>query len=496
MKFLNKLKHLLNKIFNNKTKLKNILDDVNEGDIIWVKRYKNRKIKKTIPDGHKEGPMIVLKKRDNKLICSYGTSVYHDGYYEINSIEYNLSKKTFFRLKDLSIVDNKMFIKKLSALREQDMNNILKQLKINKGNYYEIDGEFHKIPVPFECGDIIKKDQHYIIIDIVDSNFVCVPIKKIVADLKRKLNFNDFRYLDYSKIVSIKKSQDIKFINRVSSDIFLFILKKQNEYIKNIENKKTVQRGSVIIKDKKFYYIYGEEGQEWFVFEINKLKSEEFKKVIIINNQLFYTNYQETKINKKEEYNPFLLASDSEIDSIKENRKSYNRNKKNNYDVCTIGDIIEPISSKDKRYIVIAVCKKTYECLSINKLKNGVYDPILLKKTNVKLSQNKSIEGIVWLEQHPKHQNLKKINAFIIDKILETQRGVLKAQKLEDNSEIIQLKNSKNIIINGEEYIIKKRIGDIIACISIYDKGNPKRQIKYFNINDIKNMEEENIKKL
>ncbi|MBR6689924.1 MAG: hypothetical protein IKL65_01165 [Bacilli bacterium] len=501
MKFLNKLKHLLNKMFNNKTKLKNILNDVNEGDIIWAKRYENRKIKKEIPYGHREGPMVVLEKCDKGLICSSGTSTYHEEfankYFELNNAGYNLSKKTFFKLRQLRIIDNKKFIKKIDTLSEEDLKSLLRKLKLSRENYYELNGEIYKIFICIEPGDIINKRINYLVIDVIEDNLLCIPMDKTTKYLKHNLQFDDFRNLDYSKIVTIKNSQDINFVNRASNNALLYVLKEQKEYINNLKNKTTPQRGSVIIKGEKHYYIYGEEGEEWFVFEINKTMTQEYQHILTINKQKFYTNYKEHKINKKEDFKTILLANELEIDSIKKSKKSYNKMKKEGYKK---GNIIEPSAYKDKRFIIIGLNDKTYECLSLNKLKEGIYDLVFIKKEDAILSMDQTFNGIIWLDKHPNF-NMSKINSSIIDKIVKTQKkylGINEEQEIikKETKEVKEPKKQNTIIINGEEYIIKERIENMIRCISIYDKGTHQRQMKYFNINDIKNMEEENKKSL
>ena len=48
--------------------------------------------------------------------------------------------------------------------------------------------------------------------------------------------------------------------------------------------------------------------------------------------------------------------------------------------------IIENINYKNKRYIIINIHKKTYECLNIDDIKNAIYNPVLIKKTDAKAS--------------------------------------------------------------------------------------------------------------
>ena len=55
--------------------IKDIYEQISVGDIIWAKRYNNEEEKELIPEGHREGPFIVLAKQDEKLFCAQGTSL-------------------------------------------------------------------------------------------------------------------------------------------------------------------------------------------------------------------------------------------------------------------------------------------------------------------------------------------------------------------------------------------------------------------------------------
>ena len=46
----------------------------NFGDIIWAKRYKNEENMLSIPEGHREGPYVVIENRGNYLVCLYCSS--------------------------------------------------------------------------------------------------------------------------------------------------------------------------------------------------------------------------------------------------------------------------------------------------------------------------------------------------------------------------------------------------------------------------------------
>lgn len=464
---LKKFKHkepIIEKEPINYIEIDELLELVELGDIIWAKRYNNDKDKQLIPEGHQEGPFIVLGKCDKGLITSQGSSVepnenHIKNYFELNPEEYLLSKQTYFKLNQLVIIDGYSFIKKIDKLKDIDKSELFKKVKKERKNHYYLGDERIEFKMSLQAGDIINyNDINYLIMDIKDNEFICIPINKTSGQLKYNLKFDDFRNLDYSKIILINKEEKNQYITSVSNNSLLYVLKSYKEYIENCNNRNVTQRGSVIFKNNKYYYIYGEEGPDWLIFEIKKNKERELKE-IKISNENFYTNYESEKINKKDIFDTILLASLSEMDIIKDQKRSYAKVQKNKVenkvpDVYNIGDIIEVNYYKGQRFIIIGKCKKTYECLSINKIKKAIYDPILIRKTDVRLSKNKSIKGIKWLEQHPEY-DLKNISGDIIDEILKVQKEFINKERIDapistQRGSLI-FKNNKYYYVYGEE---------------------------------------------
>lgn len=455
MQYINKFLNFIKSIFKKQEKIPNIvnekiilekevpqiiLQDINIGDIIWAKRYQDEAEKESIKEGHQEGPFIVLGRTNQYLICSTGTSVEPDEnrlekYFDLMNKGYKLTKETYFKLFFLVKIDDYSFIKKLDTLKEQDKIKLFKKLKQRNLNRYNLNGEWIYFKLPLYSGDIIKnKDKKYIIIDVKENQLFCVPLNTSYKKLKYNLQFKYFKNLDYSKLVCIDDSGKFKTINSVEDNVLLYVLKKQKEYIEYCENQKIPQRGSVILKNNEYYYIYGEESQKWLSFRIYK-NCVDVCDNIIINNKKFCTKYEDIVLDKNENFKTVSLAQPIEMDNIKAKRKSYKKTKesekeyKNFFD---IGDIVEYESINEERYIIIKKNKKTYDCLSIKEIKKGIYNPVLLLKKYVKESKNKSIDGIVWLEKN-KEFNMRYINQKEnTDKIFKEQ--YINNMKLEDNN--------------------------------------------------------------
>lgn len=411
-----------------------LYNQIEVGNIIWAKRYNNEIDKEKIAEGHREGPYIVLNKEDGKLICTQGTSVMpykedDDVYFYLNNAEYNLAKDTFFKLFRMDSINNYQIIKILDKLNEKDKNRLFKQIKLLHKAYYTKEGHFIKLNLPIQIGDIVKqKNKKFIVVDINDNKIVCLNLNnEINFNDNRQLRYTNFSNLDYSKINHFELDDNIKYINTVNNQILKIILNEWKNYINNSKNVETTQRGSIIIKDNKYYYVYGEEGNEWLIFEISKMPIKDAEQ-IEIGNLKYYTKYIDLKIYKKDIFSNLYICSDKDKDKIKELRKNYKKNEKNenSYEISkpvlfNVGDIIEDVNYKDERYIIIKICKKTYECISIQKIKLGIFDNVYINKGDSKLSLNTNLDGIKWIEYNPDFKLSCIVEQGNLEKMLETQ---------------------------------------------------------------------------
>lgn len=477
-----------------------LYNQIKVGDIIWAKRYQNEIEKESIPEGHREGPFIVLKKENGKLISIKGTSVvpneeYIDMDFYLNNDGYNLDKETYFKLNKLYFINEYSFISHMDKLKEKDKNKLFLHIKSSKKVYYVGKWETIDFNFPIQVGDIVNYDhQSFIVLDNNDKNIICVPLKNHL-DYKNNTNLEvtNFINIDFSKSISLEINSDIKYVNTVNNKCLQNILTLFQKYINNCKNMQTTQRGSIIFKDNKYYYIYGEEGQDWLVFEINKKGSQNASQ-LEIGNTKYHTNFEESKISKKDSFTNIYLCLDEEKDKIKNIRKKYKDLKKKietngvlNYVRFGVGDIIQSINYKNKRYIIIKICKKTYECLCIEEIINGIYDPVLLMKTDVKLAIDNSIKGIKWLDENPEFE-LKYIGNFeTINNIFRTQKKFLKSNQNNTNVLNNQINNiSEGTLIKRDEnsyetFKVLQVVGEMIVCQGCNELG-----IKhYFNKNNV-----------
>jgi len=459
MKFINRIIELIKSILKFEVKEpiqnepdfgdnKSILDDIIVGDIIWAKRYSTEEEKNNIPEGHREGPFIVIAKTDKGIYASQGTSVDHDEeshYFEIEKEDYNLYKDTIFRLKYFKLIDNKSIIKLLGHLNHKDEERLYKELKKLYGIIIqEIDS--NEFVLPFQMGDvIIYKDRQFVIMN-VNEELTILDINNI--KLKEKLDIEKINKLDCSKILKINKNSNIKFRGSISDKVLSRIIKNKDAYFKYLEDLKILQRGSIIENKNKYYYIFGEECQEWMTFELKKSGFNEIK----INNNIYFTDFKEVRLSKKNDYNILYLCNEEEKDNIKSLKKEYKYNK-NKIVNLNIGDIIESKYYKNQRFIIISIHPKTYECISISKIKKAIFDPVLIRKTDAILSKDTRVDGIKWLEYNPNFKMSEIGKQKNLDNIFKTQKEFMDKEEktLYLNRGSVISFNDKKYYIYGEE---------------------------------------------
>ena len=139
--FLFTLKNKIDKIINQGDSFdEDLYSQIQVGDIIRAKRYRNESEKDLILEGHREVPYIVLDKKDGELICTQGTGVVsywddYDTYFYLNLKGYNLIKNPFFKLFRVDFVSNDQIIKVIDRLKEKDKQKLFRQIKLFDKSY-------------------------------------------------------------------------------------------------------------------------------------------------------------------------------------------------------------------------------------------------------------------------------------------------------------------------------------------------------------------------
>jgi len=393
-----KFKQIIN---NQRKEENNSLEGIEIGDLIWAKRYSNLREKYSIIKGHREGPYIVIAKENDKLICAKGTSKrpkrkYQPEYYKIFNHEYNLHKETYFHLHRLKIVKPQMIIKQLDTLTKQTLKEIFQIIKLRRKNYYKTNNQFTYFKMPLNQGEIFKYDNKiYLVLDNTKDTILSLELPN--KNYQEELTIDAFKLLNYSNTSYIENNEHIEYINTVNNKLLIYILKRYKEYLDYLKNKTIPQRGSIIKLDDKYYYIYGEEKQDFLVFKISK-KNKTQKIKIKLQNQTFYTNFTDKKISKKTNFTIINLCTKDEIELIKEQRKKYKNtnqakkeeivSKKYKNEQIQRGSIIKQNELSLEELYVINVAGDILTCVGNTERNKYLQPKVYLNKNDIVLVEN------------------------------------------------------------------------------------------------------------
>ena len=96
------------------------IENIKLGDILWAKRFKNKLEKSSIPEGHQNGPFIVIKKTNKRVYALMATSKPNktpwDLKLKISKMPIN-TKETYVFLGKVFIINKNNFIKIMGRVR-------------------------------------------------------------------------------------------------------------------------------------------------------------------------------------------------------------------------------------------------------------------------------------------------------------------------------------------------------------------------------------------
>lgn len=414
-----------------------IYNNLEFGDIIWAKRYNNPKQLKKIPEGHENGPYLVIGKDKNGIKCFYGTSTEPKKeflYYRIltlNEKSYYLPKTSYINIARPTYITQDRFIKRLGHLNYDDKHSLLKKIDLahKDGIYHNIDIE--KINIPLEKTDIITNgSKYYLIIEETEKNYICI-------EMSEDKNFSNFsvsingrkHYLNLDKTVSYSKILEPIRVNFIEDTTFQNILAMKKQRQNYLEHKKEISRGSLINYNNNLYYIYGEINDKWMTFELTEVPNSKLYN-ISIDNKNYYTDFNNNIEISKTETNIEVIttANDYEIAKIKETKKSYIK--------------IKQKENKKEKQDTIEVMKPEINCGTLIKYENmnAPYLYLVLTRNQdrfVVIEYNKYLEGkyildILYADQMEYYNKIDNITLLeVLYNLRDITKGFIKKNKLE-----------------------------------------------------------------
>lgn len=146
-----------------------IFNSLSFGNLILTKRLQDTS---KLEHGHKTAPFLVLRRKDNYLICLYITSKENkSSLIKISKNNYNFKKDTYIT-SNISLIPIDQFITQIYHLTEKESKNLLKVLYMKGLENYTSFAE-----PTLEIGDIIQLKQLHLIISETADNYITIKVE-------------------------------------------------------------------------------------------------------------------------------------------------------------------------------------------------------------------------------------------------------------------------------------------------------------------------------
>lgn len=302
------------------------------GDVIWAKRYITEEERLKIPEGHREGPYVVVGKVFDKLNCLYCSGIEFKkvdlDYYnlKIDNSNYSMEKITYVHITNNVLITKDRFISKFTTLTDEDKKYLYKKMGIvaDKGMYWNTKIDIPKIPL--ETGDIFCNGKDfYLIVSETDEKFLCMKL------LKKDHGFNNFimlnqekYYLNFSNLKHYSRQINFKRYSFVDNQYLKYVLVLLQQKLENTKRMCEISEGSLIRINETFYYVYGELDDNWKAFSVLGQSNNSLCH-LIVGNKHFYTDFNSMVHFSKKIKNVDIIAvaTKEEMELIKNNKEKY-----------------------------------------------------------------------------------------------------------------------------------------------------------------------------
>jgi len=380
--------------------LPDYLKKINFGLLIFADRFKNEYQKKSFAKGHLRGPYIVVGKTNTHLLCLKGSGKKDSNkknYFLLNDNLY-LNKDTYFYTGKIELLDEKRNIEELGKISNENINLLAKQLIIAKNKNQTKISNLKLPKITYGDGDIIEKNNELYLIYNKENNILngFKILEKKEPDNDRKENTihinNTYYDLKFENLTSFSiDDKDLIIKDTVSKKQLKIILELMKKYYKKASTT-SIERGCVIKKDDKLFYIYGEENQDFLTFELPLTITDSAQLLKVITK--CFKNENSIPKNSVSKQDIIFKISDSEMEKIKTLRLNYKKNEKDstkkkkskalNLPEIVTGAIVKPKNLTDELYIVLYREKNTIEWISIENLQNEIKETEILEVAHIR----------------------------------------------------------------------------------------------------------------
>ena len=320
------------------------------GDIIWARRYRTNEQKEKIEKGHQESPYIVIKKKSGNiygLLCTsnpHGEVKWKMLYYPLGRLNYDMKKSSFIYCAKVYRLEPNQIVGIIGHLSKYDFNQLKKQLYVLINSSYRTKPKIERKYLDFKVGlgDVLLKNKERYYIYAFDSRYFYVnKLRKNPKTNKSILINNTYYSFIFTEHEKIRRNSIYNLVDTFNSGEIEIINNyriKSYEELKKIKTSNLLKIGAIINYKTNLYYIYNENNESVFVYQIFSKGIMEPKMAYIKINDKVYRTYFNTSFIKKDilKKNGYVVrryASKEEIDynnkmlSLPQNERRNEKNK-------------------------------------------------------------------------------------------------------------------------------------------------------------------------
>lgn len=339
LKFLEKFKSLFNRHYINEDSNQELSKEIEEtacnlipfGTIIMAERFSTEEERLAIPEGHRSGLYIVIEDNIDYLYVLYisGNKIKRDRFQKFDLLlegqnyQKILYKDIHVHVHRLKVIDKSRIISTYDSLISSDIEELLKRMEL--ANMYGLykNNALEIRDIPFGVGDIFTKHGTTYVIYEKDTTYECIPLRKNSKDYQ--VQIDGFIYsLDFGNMTSFDNLDGLERKSIISKTQQQIIALKYQTFLDYQNLLGTVTRGSLVKVNNDLYYIFGINGNTCNAFLIATKSLEGYCRIIIAK-KTYYTNFTSQNFEKEDVNSVLANAYESEITTIKNQKKSFNK---------------------------------------------------------------------------------------------------------------------------------------------------------------------------
>lgn len=248
----NILKKLIQKIINIKNQ-KQLINSLKSGDLVWAKMPLSKSKLKTIEETHQIRPYLVIKKGKFSICAFQSSSTNHKALnnyqeYFINRLNYNQKRNSFINLTKVYKIPFINLKEKYITLKNQDIKNIQKRIKIQINRKYPIDINYQfSVDIQIVEGDliIVNNKSYYVYADDNVYLYCIVVYKKYIQNGESYTNIcinKRTYYTNFEEKMVFNRNIKMEISNIASIDEKEFILNKKKEIKYKLKRKRRLEK--------------------------------------------------------------------------------------------------------------------------------------------------------------------------------------------------------------------------------------------------------------